>query len=128
MSEEQELQAQSDEEIVKSLRRVMAYQAPRPQHEPFIWAIYGNAALRTIDTLTAERDALRAENARLRAACEGVPELMTRAASNLEREGDYESDPDSVTHALRSSADRLTATLAAPAGDGADGDGERGAE
>lgn len=43
---------------------------------PFEQAVYVDAALNNIDRLTAERDQAREQLAKLRAACEGVPEYM----------------------------------------------------
>jgi hypothetical protein len=57
-------------------------------------------------------DDLAAKLTRILDAVDGVPELMERAAGNLEWEGDYDSDPDSVTHVLRAKAQAIRDALA----------------
>jgi hypothetical protein len=57
-------------------------------------------------------DALAAKLARVLDAVDGVPDLMERAASNLEWEGVDDSDPDSVIHVLRHRAQAIRDALA----------------
>jgi hypothetical protein len=57
-------------------------------------------------------DDLAAKLTRILDAVDGVPDLMDRAASNLEWEGVDDSDPDSIIHTLRYSAQAIRDALA----------------
>ena len=71
-----------------------------------------------IDRLTAERDAARAEVERLRAACEGVPEMLATAANQI-----HPHTFQRYVGKYRAAADAIHAVLENEA---ADGEGVRG--
>ncbi len=82
------------------------------------WLINGydftHAALRTIDRLTAERDAARAEVERLRAACEPIASSLEANLGYATGKPYFWDGPEGreiVQHTLRNAANNLRAAL-----------------
>jgi hypothetical protein len=95
----------------------MEYIAPRAKRQPLNRC--ADAALRTIDRLTAKAAAYDT----LRAACAGVPEHLIWQAYDLERGGWKTVEAEHIAW-LRSTAEAITAALAAPADGSADADAD----
>jgi hypothetical protein len=125
MNDTEMMQQQKDAELLTALREALdsleknphwlfrqAIKHVRPDGTQPALITYTRAALRTIDRLRAKAAAYDT----LRAACEGVPEL-------LERISDLTDEAPSHTWAAMAAATNINAALAAPAN--GDGDGAK---